>query len=59
MNMPSQQMDFLRENSMLQSPAIAVLSGIWLIVLLGYLLYTRRYFISPADKESASSQAIS
>jgi len=32
--------------------------GLWAVAFLGYLLYTRRYFVLPAEQEIVSQQTL-
>jgi hypothetical protein len=56
MNFPKEQMDMMRQYGMPQTSTMAVLVGLWSLGLLAYLLYIRRYFVSPPDQESPSQQ---
>lgn len=44
MNFPQEQIDMMKEMVMLKGPIIAVFVGIWAVIALGYLIYTRRYY---------------
>ncbi len=57
MDFPEQQLELIKDCGMLQRSNMVLLSGFWLLVFMGYLLYVRRYFVSPIDKESASQQS--
>jgi hypothetical protein len=53
MNFPEQQLDAIKQYSIPQGYTMALFAGLWLVGFLGYLLYTRRYFVRPAEQESA------
>lgn len=57
MNFSQQRIDMIKQFGVLQTPTMAVLSGLWSIGLLAYLLYTRRYFVRPPGQESSSPGA--
>jgi len=57
MNFSEQQLDIIRQYSILEDYMVLFL-GLWVVGLLGYLLYTRRYFVLPAERESASRQRL-
>jgi MFS family permease len=59
MNFPEQQLDMIKQYSMPQNYAMALFCGLSLVGFLGYLLYTRRYFVRSAEQESASQQTTS
>ncbi len=60
MNFPEQQLDIMKQYSgILQSYSMALFCGLSLVGFLGYLLYTRRYFVHPAEQEIASQQRLS
>ncbi len=48
MNFPEQQLDTMKQFSISQDYMVLFL-GLWAVGLLGYLLYTRRYFVPPAE----------
>jgi MFS family permease len=48
MNFPKQQLEIMKQYSMPQFSTMALFFGIWVIGFLGYLLYTRKYFVSPS-----------
>lgn len=52
MNFPEQQLDIIKQ-SIPQNYSMALFCGLWLVGFLGYLLYTRRYFVHPAEQEIA------
>jgi len=56
MNFPKEQMDMMRQYGMPQTSTMAVLVGLWSLGLLAYLLYIRRYFVSPPGQESSLQQ---
>ena len=58
MNFPEQQLDIIKQYSIPQCYAITLFCGLWLVGLIGYLLYTRRYFVRFAEHESALQQRI-
>jgi hypothetical protein len=51
MNFPEQQLEMMKQFAMPQSPVMALFVGLWVIGLLGYLLYTRRYFAPSREQE--------
>lgn len=55
MNFPAEQLDIIKQTGMPQNSTMALLSGLWIVVFLGYLLYTKKYFTHPPAQESASS----
>jgi hypothetical protein len=59
MNFPEQQLDTIEQYSIPQYYAIAFICGLSLVGFLGYLLYTRRYFVRSAEQESAQQQRLS
>ncbi|MHC4112136.1 MAG: hypothetical protein ACYSUY_13770 [Planctomycetota bacterium] len=58
MNFPEQQLDMIKQ-SMPQGNSMLLFCGLSLVGFLGYLLYTRRYFVRPAEQEIASQQRLS
>jgi len=56
-NFPKQQMDMMKQSGVLQTSTMVVLGGLWSLGLLAYLLYIRRYFVSPPDQESPSQHS--
>ena len=59
MNFPEQQLDAIRQYSILQGNSMLFFCGLWLVGFLGYLLYTRRYFMRSAEQKIASQQRLS
>ena len=59
MNFSEQQLEIIKQYSIPQGYAIALFCGLSFVGFLGYLLYTRRYFISTAEQESALQQTTS
>ena len=57
MNFPEQQLDIIKQCSISQDYMVLFL-GLWTVAFLGYLLYTRRYFVLPAERESVSQQIL-
>ena len=49
MNFPEQQLDIMKQFSISQDYMVLFL-GLWVVGLLGYLLYTRRYFVPPPEQ---------
>jgi len=49
MNFPQQQLDIIEQYSISQDYMVLFL-GLWAVGLLGYLLYTRRYFVPPPEQ---------
>jgi len=58
MNFPEQQLEVIKQYSLPQGYSMALFSGLWLVGFLGYLLYTRRYFVRSAEPENFSQQRI-
>lgn len=54
MNFPEQQLEIMKQYSLPQYSTMALLFGVWVVGLLGYLLYTRRYFTSPSTQKDGS-----
>ncbi len=52
MNFPEQQLDAIKQYSIPQGNSMVLFCGLWLVGFLGYLLYTRRYFVRSAEQES-------
>ena len=57
MNFPEQQLDMIEQYSIPQDYMV-LFFGLWVACFLGYLLYTRRYFVRPVEQESASQQTL-
>ncbi len=49
MNFPEQQLDIMKQYNISQYYMVLFL-GLWAVGFLGYLLYTRRYFVRPAEQ---------
>jgi hypothetical protein len=49
MNFPEQQLETMKQFNISQG-YLALFFGLWAAGLLGYLLYTRRYFVPPAEQ---------
>ncbi len=49
MNFPEQQLDTMKQFSMSQDYMVLFL-GLWAAAFMGYLLYTRRYFVRPLEQ---------
>ena len=49
MNFPQQQLDIIEQYSISQDYMVLYF-GLWAVGLLGYLLYTRRYFVPPPEQ---------
>ena len=54
MNFPEQQLEIMKQCGMPPISAMALFFGVWVVGFLGYLLYTRRYFLLPSTQEGAS-----
>jgi hypothetical protein len=54
MNYPEQQLEIMKQVGLPQYSSMALYAGIWVVGILGYLLYTRRYFLSPSKQENIS-----
>jgi hypothetical protein len=59
MNFPEQQLDMIKRYSIPQNYAMVLFCGLSLVGFLGYLLYTRRYFVRSIEQESTSQQLLS
>jgi len=57
MNFPEQQLDIIKQYSISQDYMVLFL-GLWFVAFLGYLLYTRRYFVPPPEQEIVSQQTL-
>jgi len=57
MNFPEQQLDIMKRFSISQDYMVLFL-GLWAVAFLGYLLYTRRYFVPPPEQEIVSQQTL-
>jgi len=57
MNFPEQQLDIMKQYSISQDYMV-LFFGLWAVGFLGYLLYTRRYFVRPAEQEIVSQQTL-
>ncbi len=53
MNFPEQQLDIIKQYIIPLDYTMVLYFGFWIVGFLGYLLYTRRYFVRPAEQESA------
>jgi hypothetical protein len=53
MSFPKQQMDMMKQYAIPQTSTMVVFLGLWSLGLLAYLLYIRRYFVSPPDQKIA------
>jgi hypothetical protein len=56
MNFPEQQLEVIKQYSLPQGYSMVLFCGLWLVGFLGYLLYTRRYFVRSDEQESALQQ---
>ena len=45
MNFPVRQMEIMQQISLPSNTSLAVCTALWFIAFLGFLLYTRRYFV--------------
>jgi hypothetical protein len=59
MNFPEQQLDIIKQYIIPLDYTMVLFFGFWVVGFLGYLLYTRRYFVRPAEQEIASQQRLS
>ena len=59
MNFPEQQLDAIKQYSIPQGNSMLFFCGLSLVAFLGFLLYTRRYFVRSAEQESTSPQRLS
>ncbi|MHC4694116.1 MAG: spermidine synthase family protein [Planctomycetota bacterium] len=59
MNFPEQQLDAIKQYSITQGNSMLFFWGLWLVGFLGYLLYTRRYFVRSGEQENTSQQLLS
>jgi hypothetical protein len=57
MNFPAQQLDAIKQFSISQDYMVLFFS-LWFVAFLGYLLYTRRYFVPPPEQEIVSQQIL-
>jgi uncharacterized membrane protein len=54
MGLPEQQLDMFEQYSAMWG-SMSLFMGIWLIVILGYLLYIKKYFPGHSQQEPISS----
>jgi len=54
MNFPEQQLEIMKQCGMPPTSAMTLFFGVWVVGFLGYLLYTRRYFLAPSTQEGVS-----
>jgi len=59
MNFPEQQFDIIKQYIIPLDYTTVLFFGFWVVGFLCYLLYTRRYFVRPAEQEIASQQRLS
>jgi len=57
MNFPEQQLDTIKQFSISQDYMVLFL-GLWAVAFLGYLVYTRRYFVPRPEREIVSQQTL-
>ena len=57
MNFPAQQLDAIKQFSISQDYMV-LFFGLWFVAFLGYLLYTRRYFVPSPEQEILSQQTL-
>ncbi|MHC4463927.1 MAG: hypothetical protein ACYS9C_08565 [Planctomycetota bacterium] len=57
MNFPEQQLDTIKQFSISQDYMVLII-GLSIVAFLGYLLYTRRYFVPPPGQEIVSQQTL-
>jgi len=57
MNFPEQQLDIMKQYSISQDYMV-LFFGLWAVAFLGYLIYTRRYFVPPPEQEIVSQQTL-
>ncbi|MHC4791546.1 MAG: hypothetical protein ACYS8Y_08960 [Planctomycetota bacterium] len=53
MNFPEQQLEFIKQIDILESPALALFIGLWVVALLAFLLYIKKYFPHPYAQQNA------
>lgn len=56
MNFPAQQIALMHYYGLPQDFHIAVYTGIWMVGFLGYLVYTRKYFVGFSTQERVSKE---
>jgi hypothetical protein len=56
MNFPAQQLEIMRKMSFTQSHSLTYACIFWVILVLAFLLYTRRYFISPSEQRNGAPE---
>lgn len=44
MNFPQEQLDFMKQIDITESPALALFIGLWVVALLAYMFYIKKYF---------------
>jgi len=52
MNFPEQQLEIMKQYDMLEGSTMALFFGLWVVGLLAYLLYTKKYFPPPATQQN-------
>jgi hypothetical protein len=52
MKFPAQQLEYMKQLALPQARWMVLVCGLWAVIALAYLLYTRRYFMSPAEQRS-------
>ncbi len=55
MDLPSQQLEMMKQYDLLRGSTMSLFFSFWIIVVLAYLMYIRKYFVD-APPEGASSQ---
>ena len=53
MNFPERQLEIMKQYDMPEGSTMALFFGLWVVGLLAYLLYTKKYFPPPATQQNA------
>jgi MFS family permease len=56
MNLPEEQLAIMKQYNTFEGSTMIWFCGFWFVGFLGYLLYTKRYFISSSKQESVSNE---
>lgn len=54
MKFPAQQLEIMKQLALPQAPWMVLFCGLWVVIALAYLFYTRKYFTPPAEQRSVS-----
>jgi len=54
MKFPAQQLEIMKQLALPQARWMVLFCGLWVVIAVAYLLYTKRYFTPPAEQRSVS-----